>query len=334
MRRGNGHVYDAQDLKDLAFIAHELAQPDTRPILRRRRLSDRLLSVFRADFLGQTQWNSARGVFEKPICYNRDQQMSWAYESYYQHCDPISAKIRSRPVATATYQVIPRETLEKTEYFNEFLKPFGVSHGLDQYLFSDGRNVGDLRIWRRSASHEFGRREHDLMGALRPMLVNAYQAMLSGDLLEKAVSSAEFMAVAISADRSRYVCSPALLRWISEHPDVTERQLIDTVKMAARGNRLTMKSRHFRVDMSWRNVSSASQCAILCRINPHADPAAEQRLTAREKQVLRLVTRGRTDREIAEELGVSFWTVRTHVGHLLSKLGSRNRVELAHRFGR
>ena len=48
---------NTQDLKDLAFIAHELALPDDRPILRRKRVSERLLSLFRADFLGQTQWN-------------------------------------------------------------------------------------------------------------------------------------------------------------------------------------------------------------------------------------------------------------------------------------
>ena len=49
--------------QDLAFIAHEFAQPDHRPILARKRLAERLLSLFRADFVGQTQWNSGAGRF-------------------------------------------------------------------------------------------------------------------------------------------------------------------------------------------------------------------------------------------------------------------------------
>ncbi len=326
---GGQRLFDAQDMKDLAFVANELAQPDTRPILRRKRLSERLLSLFRADFLGQTQWNPEKQLFEKPICYNRDQQMSWAYETYYQHCDPISVKIRGRPVATATYEIIPRRKLEGTEYYNDFLKPFKVSHGLDQYLYVEGRNIGDLRIWRKSAGHDFSARERGLLTALNPLLLNAYQSMLSGDQLEQSVSIAEFRVMAISADRRRHVCSPALLHWIADQPGLCEADVVATAKAAAISGLATFSGKRFRLRINRRNVSSQSQCAILCQVFPNADPTTRQALTRREKQVLRLVAEGQTDREIAKTLGISFWTVRSHVGSLLRKLDVRNRVGLA-----
>jgi DNA-binding NarL/FixJ family response regulator len=52
-------------------------------------------------------------------------------------------------------------------------------------------------------------------------------------------------------------------------------------------------------------------------------------LTAREEEVLARVARGRTNAEIADELFISLSTTKTHLASLMSKLGARNRVELA-----
>lgn len=52
-------------------------------------------------------------------------------------------------------------------------------------------------------------------------------------------------------------------------------------------------------------------------------------LTEREEEVLRTVARGRTNAEIGEELHISTSTVKFHLAGLMTKLGARNRVELA-----
>jgi DNA-binding NarL/FixJ family response regulator len=49
-------------------------------------------------------------------------------------------------------------------------------------------------------------------------------------------------------------------------------------------------------------------------------------LTPREVEVLRLVARGATNSEIAEQLFISEVTVKTHLGHILTKLGLRDRA--------
>lgn len=57
-----------------------------------------------------------------------------------------------------------------------------------------------------------------------------------------------------------------------------------------------------------------------------AEPVDLSALTPRELDVLRVVGRGATNHEIAEELHVSEATVKTHLGNVLSKLGLRDRA--------
>ncbi len=51
-------------------------------------------------------------------------------------------------------------------------------------------------------------------------------------------------------------------------------------------------------------------------------------LTARELQVMEMLARGMTNREIAEHLDISIKTIDTHRGHVLKKLSLRNNSEL------
>jgi DNA-binding NarL/FixJ family response regulator len=53
-------------------------------------------------------------------------------------------------------------------------------------------------------------------------------------------------------------------------------------------------------------------------------------LTAREREILQLISQGYRDREIAEGLHISKKTVQKHVQSILSKLGVQNRTEAAY----
>jgi two-component system, NarL family, response regulator LiaR len=54
-----------------------------------------------------------------------------------------------------------------------------------------------------------------------------------------------------------------------------------------------------------------------------------ERLTPREREVLELIAHGRSNKRIAFELGISEKTVKTHVGHVLAKLGVTDRTQAA-----
>ena len=54
-----------------------------------------------------------------------------------------------------------------------------------------------------------------------------------------------------------------------------------------------------------------------------------EELSDREIEVLRLLTLGKTDKEIAEQLVLTEVTIRTHISRILTKLGLKNRVQAA-----
>lgn len=67
--------------------------------------------------------------------------------------------------------------------------------------------------------------------------------------------------------------------------------------------------------------------ALIRKTTQPAGPG--QDLTEREREVLRLLVEGRSNPEIAEQLSLSRSTVKTHVSHILEKLGANSRVEVA-----
>jgi NarL family two-component system response regulator LiaR len=63
-----------------------------------------------------------------------------------------------------------------------------------------------------------------------------------------------------------------------------------------------------------------------------AQPAGREQadpLTPREREVLQLLGRGLSNKRIARELGIAEKTVKTHVGHVLAKLGVTDRTQAA-----
>jgi two-component system, NarL family, response regulator LiaR len=68
---------------------------------------------------------------------------------------------------------------------------------------------------------------------------------------------------------------------------------------------------------------------LLESIARSAGDAPADPLTRRESEVLQLIARGLSNKRIARELGIAEKTVKTHVGHLLAKLGVSDRTQAA-----
>ena len=99
--------------------------------------------------------------------------------------------------------------------------------------------------------------------------------------------------------------------------DVPPERLVDGIRAVGNGDALLAPSITRRLIEEFVRSGPATS----------SRPAALDELTARELEVLQLIARGLSNAEIAKELFVSETTVKTHVAHVLMKLGLRDRVQ-------
>ena len=96
----------------------------------------------------------------------------------------------------------------------------------------------------------------------------------------------------------------------------------------APGEELVRATRTVADGGAWLDPAVTARVLATYRASTPAevDPASVDRLTARENEVLQLVGRGYSNPEIASELHVSEVTVKSHLGHIFTKLGLRDRA--------
>jgi DNA-binding NarL/FixJ family response regulator len=97
--------------------------------------------------------------------------------------------------------------------------------------------------------------------------------------------------------------------------DAPAGQLVDAIRIVAAGDALLAPA------ITRRMIAEFAKRPL-----PQDEPALEQ-LTGREREVLILIARGRSNAEIAAQLYISDATVKTHVKRVLAKLALRDRVQ-------
>ncbi len=103
--------------------------------------------------------------------------------------------------------------------------------------------------------------------------------------------------------------------------EVAIEEVADAIRAAARGHGLVSPSMAARLLVEFNRLSKPTGAA----------PGAASRLTVREIEVLRLVAKGMSNREISGDLQIAENTVKNHVRNILEKLQVRSRTEAAMR---
>lgn len=174
----------------------------------------------------------------------------------------------------------------------------------------------DLTVVGQAGSGEEG---FELLCSLRPdvALVDVELANMSGIALAEAVAQVapEVRILVVSAyDDYAYVVG-ALEAGVSGYllKTASAQALVDAVRTVAGGALVIDEAISRRLTHHWRGEPDG--------------PFVE--LTSREMEVLRLLTHGRSNKQIAGELGLGLRTVESHVSNVIAKLGVSSRTEAA-----
>lgn len=100
--------------------------------------------------------------------------------------------------------------------------------------------------------------------------------------------------------------------------DIRPAELLDAIRTVAAGDSLLSPGPTSRLIARFLRAPDASMSAV----------GGPDGLSERERQVLTLVARGFNNTEIAEALGLSPLTAKTHVSRIMGKLGARDRAQL------
>jgi DNA-binding NarL/FixJ family response regulator len=90
-------------------------------------------------------------------------------------------------------------------------------------------------------------------------------------------------------------------------------------------------------DVVWIDPSIASfilrvlplMAGVVTKVEEKKDNFKTVELTAREKEILSLIAQGQNNREIAEKLSISLFTVKNHVSNIIQKLAVEDRTQAA-----
>lgn len=105
-----------------------------------------------------------------------------------------------------------------------------------------------------------------------------------------------------------------LLKSIRSH------EMLSLLRAAVRGEAAITPSLGGRMLEEFRRVSQRA---------PHEPGEGDVSLTGREQEVLGLIAQGATNKEIAQQLGISVYTVKSHLRKILAKLHVEHRYEAA-----
>lgn len=311
----------------------------------RRCIAEDLLALLRSDYFASFIWSPERKVFEHAVHLNMSQKNLEQYDKYYQYRDPITPSLQKRRCATLVCEIMPQKELEKTEFFNDFLMKDGLHHGVNVYAYDGDVNIGDIRIWRSKNRPFFGKHEAALLDIILPYYRNALRNARIVDTV-RGISNF-WCGLLENTPIALFLFDDAgHLLYRNERARRLEKELSNTT-YSSFYNHISSQSGRGLLETEWgpfcvsvlrsifpynsRPTTAVMVYSMFDKRKYKSLLKSSYELSPREQEICIFIYKGLTDKEIASALGISFYTVRTHIEHIFIKLDVTTRTEIIYR---
>jgi DNA-binding CsgD family transcriptional regulator len=217
-----------------------------------------------------------------------------------------------------------RKELKRTPYYNDWMRIFGTEHSLDLELQSPSGQTSTLHF-DRLGGRDFTERDRLVLDSLAPHLTRLRQAGRTKRLVAAALE--ELDEIPAEASRGVVLLGPANQ---VEYASAPARRLLHDFFPAHAPDRLPEALVEWLEVADRPLVRARANRRLIVRGTRDALVLEEQKtgvaLTAREREVLSLVARGKTNAEVAEVLWLAPSTVRKHLENVYAKLGVKTRT--------
>ncbi|MCT7297756.1 LuxR C-terminal-related transcriptional regulator [Ralstonia sp. CHL-2022] len=323
------------ELRALLEVTGHLHEPTSRSLVERPDLAQKIGSLLHIDLMAQLVWNRDGSHQPQPSAlWGRDQGMRGEYRRYFYAIDSIAGLLQGSFEPVVVERKMSRAEWSRSEYFTDYLCRHQAYPAISLRLPGANGTLVDYRFSTSDPKKRFGDREISLLTLLKPHLLNAQQLRLVQDtevVDTDADTHAPIFVLEGTSPPLPNAKARAILAGLShEERDGLYRQLA-AVAHGARG--VQWKGFGFCVERPPAHSHGlAYRVHLIARaVGSSAWFQQQFGVTMREGEVCQLLLKGMSDKQIALALNMSYWTVRTHVGHIMRKVGvdSRSAIGLA-----
>ena len=326
------------ELRALLDITGHLHQASSVSVLERPEVAEKLGSLLHFDLAAHIQWGRDGTHQTRPSAlWGRDQAMRSEYQQYFHGVDSIAQCLTGSFEPVVIERKICRSEWGKSEYFTDFLCRHKAYPGISLRLPDANGMLLDYRFSTSDPNKRFGDRETLLLSLLKPHLLNAHQLRVIQEVGEVGAAAdagahvPTFMLDGKSPPLPNAKARAIMIGLCIEERDALYQQLTEAANGSRHGQ---WKGFGFCVERLAAHDGPALGCRIHLVARGVGSSAWFQQqfgVTVREGEVCHLMLKGMSDKQIALALNMSYWTVRTHVGHIMKKLGveSRSAIGLA-----
>lgn len=307
------------------------------------------------------------GMFTNPLSLNISNNLCHMYIQHYFKTDifhpiNISKELILTKKVISISDIMTYKQFENTNYYNDFLKNDNLYYEIALPLIIDNKLIGGIGIFRSKKEGNFKNSDMDILTYLSEHIAYyLYQYQETSQIKNESLmykncaSQLPIGLVILNSNRSLYNCNEIAKSYCKDilNDNSCSNPVQDTINMILSNLDLNginspsciytdFEQYTFKISLSiipniYKGIEIYYKIYIVKNSNKEKLDLLHlvqiYNLTKRELEIIKLISKGLSNRDIAQKLYISTNTVRTHIDNIFNKLNVNSRMSILYKMG-